>query len=834
MATILHLSDLHLGSRDRIRDFYDYKTRVIPKADRTTHMTLLESTLREVARHLKKEGEDLAAILITGDITIAGDEDGFKELPKLLEALGDKKPEASKIVVTPGNHDVRWGTKPGAEERYELFIRHIREKGYITPMLDGVDLNDGVNPPKLENHYLLATDNSWMVIPLNSCNYSGVLESVEPFSEQAWAALAIGANGVSEQDAKRVLTGLRTHDLARFSARQLDAAAHLVDEVSGRLGQAPSLRIAAIHHHLLPVSQAEEVKTFESVTNLNQFRSFMRSHQINILLHGHKHAGATYWDHIDDVTEFRPSTHRVLVVSGSTIGAPDGRRDEVCRLLNVHADRYVPSVAITSIPAVDSGSKLPKLDSRKYFMFEPSPLTDLKSPEVKVISGHSFDEVYVRLQVLLGGSPPNATAYNLMCQISDPSTAVELPHTYPEITGVGISDRQKWYKDLIDWWQLKESALIGRMQFTHGSRIRAYGANKFDQLEEAVRSLKSKSDSSRAVIGLLFPEEDLATDREKKFPAFCFVQFSIRTSRDDRMFLDCFGFYRKQEMKYWWPINVGELFVLQRELFERLKVKQPGLSLGTITTFATLARLGVSQPKVIVPLVDRMVDGPKEVLDGMAYAIFWKDMPGRSAFMSRWNDVLDDLVPASALEEDGGGHLGPRGFTAKVDAIGPSPFRGDRKIRPALDNEKCNETEQSKGPDNGIHPEMVTYDQGLDQTLMLRPVCLQIGSSEFLAGLRSLQFSFMLEHQLRLIRVSASKGGALILRGRRVRGRWRLWLRVVAHESQGDLLTQGRRVDTLCSAAEKFTALLWGHGVLRDKSDALDILILMISIWYSQ
>lgn len=81
--------------------------------------------------------------------------------------------------------------------------------------------------------------------------------------------------------------------------------------------------------------------------------------------------------------------------------------------------------------------------------------------------------------------------------------------------------------------------------------------------------------------------------------------------------MDAIAFYRAQEMKRWWPINVAELRLLQREICAGL-----GFQPGRITTVAADARTIARSPtQVSMPIIDRWLDQAPERLHLLAEAI---------------------------------------------------------------------------------------------------------------------------------------------------------------------------------------------------------------------
>jgi hypothetical protein len=113
------------------------------------------------------------------------------------------------------------------------------------------------------------------------------------------------------------------------------------------------------------------------------------------------------------------------------------------------------------------------------------------------------------------------------------------------------------------------------------------------------------------------------------------------------------GYFRKQEFRYWWPVNLAELAVLQSKALERLGYAHKGLRPGTLTTIAAIGYAGTTPPRVAIPAIDLTLDDDPNLLWSMAYALFWKDIPRREALKERWDEFLDDLVPREKFNQDG-------------------------------------------------------------------------------------------------------------------------------------------------------------------------------------
>jgi len=166
-----------------------------------------------------------------------------------------------------------------------------------------------------------------------------------------------------------------------------------------------------------------------------------------------------------------------------------------------------------------------------------------------------------------------------------------------------------------------------------------------DQVHRAAHLLNTRPVSSRAIIQLVAPRETgryLNDERELdrgSFPAFVLAELGLAV-RDGRRHLDCFGYFRKQELRYWWPVNVAELARIQQAVLEELRGTKP--KLGRIVTFSAIALWSDTLPRVAVPEIDRLVDQP-ERLWALAAAIANPSVAD-AATLAEWERILADLA----------------------------------------------------------------------------------------------------------------------------------------------------------------------------------------------
>ena len=151
----------------------------------------------------------------------------------------------------------------------------------------------------------------------------------------------------------------------------------------------------------------------------------------------------------------------------------------------------------------------------------------------------------------------------------------------------------------MNWWQFPNAPLSPWEQpgFTHGNRIQRFNGH-LNQLEEAIKALAQDHGTTRGIVVLLSPEADKIAQQQVPFPSFCLLQFKISPARAADAFptLDCTAYFRKQEMRFWWFVNLAELARLQRQVCDRLRTGKGQNELrtilpGPITTIAARAKV---------------------------------------------------------------------------------------------------------------------------------------------------------------------------------------------------------------------------------------------------
>lgn len=637
MLRILHLSDVHLGSGAE-GALSDYKIELVPLAERQQRRQRLEEALAQLATYLG--GEQLDAVIVTGDVSYLGHDDGFEQLAPLLRRLGPALPSEDRILVVPGNHDVTWGTTPSSPDRYRNFVAGIREAGYRTPLLEGIDIDpstgDDLATPSHDPIIVLDTA---LVVGINSSNYCGSDEELKWVTEDDLRRLADASRDSSNSWKARVakeLARLRRHDVCRISQGQLQA-------LRNRLHSVPSssvwrIRIAGLHHHLLPVDDSEEIKTFESMTNLGQFRNFLTSRDIRLVLHGHKHTPAVYYDLPSNIrkigSDLRLPSPPVLVSSAATIWNPGD--PECCRLIEV--DDGLPGIrqiSIRQVPNVATGGSLLALKELASATYLESYLPS----RVAIFEGATAEDVYG--QLCQAFPDPESTLDTVICRIKNGQSGRRLPDAYS--APVVLEERQAWFDETVKWWQ-DDTVQLLPPQFNHGTRIKNFGGEGINQLESVIAELETRPTTSRGII-ILFEPQSRRPSSYRPQPAFALLQLIIRNGN-----LDCIGYFRKQQMRSWWPINVGELAHLQQRVCAPLNLRA-----GEIVTISAQALGGTDRARVIVPWVDRAAEYEEERLWSMVLALFMDDAGAQSRALADWKRVFADWCPAADSSREANG-----------------------------------------------------------------------------------------------------------------------------------------------------------------------------------
>lgn len=242
---LLWLSDLHFGKDDVFK----------VKMQNETDVTL--------TKHMQNAFDDfnkIGGLVITGDITSYGKEEGFLNAKEFFQDLNrnvERKLTSENIIFCPGNHDFvrkeeNLGDKlpesvsdnPDSIHAYKEFYNSIHH----------------LNPNKFMacgRRLLTSTGRTVEIVALNSL----ILQQYKDFEGHGF-----------------------------LSKEQLD---YVAKEMGWKEDvETNSIRIAIMHHHYLPTCLVEQVdvkKASSVVYDAERFMQWLAKYNIKILLHGHKH-----------------------------------------------------------------------------------------------------------------------------------------------------------------------------------------------------------------------------------------------------------------------------------------------------------------------------------------------------------------------------------------------------------------------------------------------------------------------------------------------------------------------------------------------------------------
>ena len=271
---ILHITDLHL-SPDGDRDPYDFAGLHESKAEQFT------SKLGNALRYLP-QAEWPQAVIVTGDLVQKGGaiRGEFAAANHFLKAIARfLHLSLERIYVVPGNHDIDWSGSDSFTERSRNFREAMQE--FTTPKLE-----EGTPEPHFEPLTNVVDGVDIELVLLVSPTYSGIRHPDHP---AVYAHVAETLSDWSAEQLKQLHHALERArgkiDVAAIGAAQRTYIANKFRATN--LDNGP-IRIAALHHHLLPDPQLE-VSTFESVLDAGCVLDLLLDREFDLVLTGHKH-----------------------------------------------------------------------------------------------------------------------------------------------------------------------------------------------------------------------------------------------------------------------------------------------------------------------------------------------------------------------------------------------------------------------------------------------------------------------------------------------------------------------------------------------------------------
>jgi len=259
---VWQLSDIHFGSMN--------KTGLDPIELAETLCRIVDSN----KKYLPK------VIIVSGDITSDGSEEDYKEFRKFIGHLNKRlwgAVQKYRILVIPGNHDIRW-LKDGTADRMKQFIKYfVKSRMAITPFGrkeeesgDGnVTVNRIISKKKDVPPIALVTykDLELQFLLLVSAYYSGTVP----------------------KEVRDIISGLRKKKISDALKKILridkgEITHSYIDLLSSEIKELKFDGIAVTHHHLCEFG-AEPCKTEYA----NELLRTLAEKGIYVVLHGHTH-----------------------------------------------------------------------------------------------------------------------------------------------------------------------------------------------------------------------------------------------------------------------------------------------------------------------------------------------------------------------------------------------------------------------------------------------------------------------------------------------------------------------------------------------------------------
>ena len=269
---ILHISDLHFASIPKLHNPPDFKFPSHGLEDMLVTRDRADTFLRTAEGLFKDNPPD--AIIVSGDIVDRGGTDRpevgpdeFGRARSFLKSLATRlNVEMSKVLVVPGNHDIDWSTQ--GDQRFVNYLEAT---------------TDFTSPHHLKGHVLtpvtVSLDNGQFqaeVTLLASPMQSGVRAPWDKALRQS----------VTDRLEDEVLAeDVEASNLADIAVLGTDQRDYLVSQ-RDRLPD--GVKIAVLHHHLLPHPQIE-FTAFETVVDGGATIDSLIEGGFALILSGHKH-----------------------------------------------------------------------------------------------------------------------------------------------------------------------------------------------------------------------------------------------------------------------------------------------------------------------------------------------------------------------------------------------------------------------------------------------------------------------------------------------------------------------------------------------------------------
>lgn len=274
---ILHISDLHFTSSSRKEPVWGQQTGIFGNIAEEIDKIFLNHLKRFLGRFSEDQWPKI--VIVSGDLVEKGGHE-IGEFARATQFLSDlasvlKISEQKRIFVVPGNHDVNWYKGVDIEQRFEDYFNAVEK--FSSPELSRRGLK--LHHEDLSN---IVQDISLELTLFISPTYSGVPDETVNEIKRRVSELQEKIREVQAGVDAEIHEDFKLLDIAAIGAdqrRQIQTSNHADKE---------PIRIAVLHHHLLPDNQLE-VSQFESVVDAGRTIDELIANKYDLVLTGHKH-----------------------------------------------------------------------------------------------------------------------------------------------------------------------------------------------------------------------------------------------------------------------------------------------------------------------------------------------------------------------------------------------------------------------------------------------------------------------------------------------------------------------------------------------------------------
>lgn len=593
MVKLVHISDMH-ATKDFSKQGSIDKKVDLPRVESSFEKEFFDS----FEKYLEKEhhdGKRINLFIISGDIVFRGDLKAHatfsKEFIGLLKRQGYSK---NDVMVVPGNHDIKQGTLPSSQDRYREFLDAW--KGCKIPYLDGCNNRANI---------FIDDTNHVIVIPVNSCNWSHTKINVDE-------AIQKHIDSLKNEKLKEKFEKQFTYDAAYISDDQLKHLEKELQKIKKQKNYNQYTKVIVQHHHLLPVDDKIEIKELSDIVNLKHLQNFIIEHEVKVILHGHKHTGKSFYEYLS----YSNKPYKILIGSAE----------------NVHYGSIFNELCIEgkSVEINSYSKSLDKQSPKTFDLYEYH-----KSSNIIRLEEKNIHDLYEQICFFSQNSDKNnKTIISTLDLEKYNQGTLEIPKVKSEPSEQHRYERE--IASIVEWWQKDSSNQ--KVAYQHGTRLRKYHGFK-NQLEYIQQLFQNnKLDTSRGIAILTEPIKDF-DGFEKEFPSFVSLQFLIR---DDK-YLDVIGYYRVQETRHWWPINILELFTLQSNMLKKINEIKKDVERGKLTTIAASVRFHDTYAfgHSYINRVDILMENDPTRLAAISNALFCNMQA--SEYINDWDEIFIDL-----------------------------------------------------------------------------------------------------------------------------------------------------------------------------------------------